>query len=119
GTAIERRKGWLMLLLLVLVSGALGNFGQYLASGPFFGGMSGVVYALFGYIWMKGKYEPWEGLGVPQQTVMIMLVWLVACFSGYLGDIANTAHLVGLIVGMAFGGTKGAWQRMRRKMRFT
>ena len=119
GTVIERRKGWLMLLAIVIVSGILGNIGQSIMAGPNFGGMSGVVYALFGYIWMKGMFEPWDGLGAPQQTVGIMLGWLVLCIVGIIPGIANTAHVVGLVVGMAFGGTRGAWQRMRRKMRFS
>jgi GlpG protein len=118
GAAIERRKGWLLLLALVVISGILGNIGQSIMAGPFFGGMSGVVYALFGYIWMKGVFEPWDGLGAPSQTVSIMLLWLVLCIVGIIPGIANTAHVVGLIVGMLFGSTKGAWQKMRRKMRF-
>jgi len=119
GTTIERRKGWLMLVALVLSGAIFGNLGQYVASGPFFGGMSGVVYALFGYVWMKEKFEPWEGLGFPPGTVSIMLIWLVICFTGVLGPIANTAHVVGLIVGMIAGGAKGWWQKTRRRMRFS
>ena len=38
-----------------------------------FGGMSGVVYALFGYIWMKGLYEPEQGMILHPNTVNIML----------------------------------------------
>src|SRR5207253_2404761 len=48
GTMIETRRGTLKLLGLVLLSGILGNLGEYFWSGPFFGGMSGVVYGLFG-----------------------------------------------------------------------
>jgi GlpG protein len=32
-----------------------------------------------------------------------MIAWLVACFTGLLGPIANTAHLSGLAMGMAWG----------------
>ena len=39
---------------------------------PFLG-MSGVVYALFGYIWMKGLYEPEQGMTVHPNNVNIML----------------------------------------------
>lgn len=32
-----------------------------------------------------------------------MLGWLVLCMTGYLGPIANMAHLTGLLVGMGMG----------------
>ena len=36
-------------------------------------GISGVIYALFGYIWMKGLYEPEQGMILHPNTVTIML----------------------------------------------
>ncbi len=108
GTLIEVRRGTLRLAVLVLVSAAVSNYGQYLWMermddvGPFLG-MSGVVYALFGYIWMKGVYQPEHGMGVHPNTVNIMLLWLVLCMTGVLGSIANGAHVVGLVVGIVFG----------------
>jgi len=32
-----------------------------------------------------------------------MLVWLVLCYTGLVGRVANTAHLAGLLLGMAGG----------------
>ena len=117
GVAIERRKGTLFLAALVLGSCAVSSLGQYFWDGPRAGGMSGVVYALFGYVWMKGKFEPSEGLGVSQQTVLAMIVWLFACMTGLLGPIANAAHVVGLLVGMAMGHAPHSWKKMRQRMR--
>ena len=68
-----------------------------------FGGMSGVVYALFGYVWMKGRYEPEQGMILHPSTVQTMLLWLVLCMTGFLGNIANAAHVVGLVAGILFG----------------
>jgi GlpG protein len=68
-----------------------------------FGGMSGVVYALLGYVWMRGKYDPASGLFVPPPTVTMMLIWFVAGWTGILGPIANMAHGAGLVLGMAWG----------------
>ena len=108
GSMIESRQGMVRLLLLVLVTAALSNFGQYYAHHPFFGGMSGVVYGLFGHVWMKGRYDPTSGLYLHPQTVTMMVVWFFICWTPLLemfGNIriANVAHGVGLIVGMAWG----------------
>jgi GlpG protein len=65
--------------------------------------MSGVVFALFGYIWMKSLHEPEQGMFVHPNTVTIMLFWLVLCMTGLVGPIANAAHVAGLVVGVVFG----------------
>jgi GlpG protein len=110
GTIIESRRGTARLLVLVLISAVVSNLGQYYymeqmkpAAPHFFGGLSGVGYALFGYLWMKGQYEPEQGMILHPNTVMTMLMWLVLCMTGALGPIANAAHVVGLVVGIVFG----------------
>ena len=110
GTMIESRRGTLRLGVLVLVSAVISNLGQYFymdranAEGlHLFGGLSGVCYALFGYLWMKGQYEPESGLILHPNTITTMLLWLVLCMTGLLGRVANAAHLVGLFVGIVFG----------------
>ena len=112
GSQIEDRKGALALVVLVVVSAIPSNVLQFMDSGPLFGGMSGVVYALFGYVWMKGRYQPQEGMGVDRGTVIMMLVWLVLCMT-VIKNIANTAHVVGLGIGLAFGAAPYAWGRVR------
>lgn len=109
GTPIELVRGTRRLLVLILVSAALSNLAEYFYSAemlhkyPFFGGFSGVVYALFGYVWMKSEYEPEQGLGIDSRNLVLMLGWLVLCMTGALGPVANAAHLGGLAVGMGFG----------------
>jgi GlpG protein len=103
GSMIEARQGSWHLLLLVIVTGVFSNVIQYRFAGPDFGGMSGVVYALAGYVWMRGKYDRASGLFLNEQSVIILLVWLVVCFSGLMGPVANFAHLAGLASGMAIG----------------
>jgi GlpG protein len=104
GCMIEARQSSLRLLLLVVVTGVFSNLAQYLVTAdPRFGGMSGVVYALAGYVWMQGKYNRASGLFLNQQSVTILLIWLVVCFTGAVGPVANYAHLGGLICGMAIG----------------
>ena len=104
GSMIEGRQSSLHLLALVLVIAVTSNTAQFLIEHtPNFGGMSGVVYGLLGYIWIRGKFDPGSGLYLHSSTVIMMLVWFVACLTGFVGAIANTAHAAGLIVGVAWG----------------
>jgi GlpG protein len=115
---IEVLRGPGRLLSLVIVTAVLSNLGEYyfdwsfatgLVYGPKanFGGMSGVLYGLFGYMWMKGKFEPELGLGLPPDTVVILLGWFVLCLAGAMDTsttrVANVAHAVGLVVGVVIG----------------
>ncbi len=103
GTMIEKLISTRLLLALVLVIGILSNLGQFFFSGPFFGGMSGVVYGLLGYIWMKSKFDPVSRLFLEKQTVVMMIVWFFLCLFGFMGHVANAAHAVGLATGMLWG----------------
>lgn len=97
GGMIENHISSAKLLSLLILASALPNIAQYYISGPTFGGLSGVVYALVGYIWLR---NPKAGLYLPKAYVGFMLVWLVLGFLDVLGmKIANGAHLGGLIVG--------------------
>jgi len=116
GSMIERRKGTWMLLALVLVSAIPSNVAQYVYAGTGAGGMSGVVYALFGYVWMKSRYQPHEQMHLNENTVLIMIGWLLICMTGWVGRIANTAHVAGLVIGVAAGIAPHLWHRLRRRM---
>jgi GlpG protein len=109
GTIIEYNRGSAVLALLVVLSAAVSNLGEYiyeantLGHAGLFGGMSGVVYALFGYIWMKGQHEPEQGMILHPSTVQVMLLWLVLCMMSFVGNVANAAHVVGVAVGIVCG----------------
>ena len=103
GRFIESRFGAAKLLALVMVIGVGSNLAEYLWSTPRFGGMSGVNYGLFGFLWMKGKFGRDQGWQLNPQTVQYMLVWMVLCFTGMLGPIANGAHVGGLLIGALLG----------------
>jgi len=67
-----------------------------------FGGMSGVNYALIGYVWIRGRFDPAAGLHLDRQSLIYALIWFVLCFTKLLGPVANYAHGAGLMVGMAW-----------------
>jgi GlpG protein len=104
GRSLEYLKGRLFLGLFVLLTGVASNVLQYTLTGsPTFGGMSGVVYALLGYVWMQGRYNPSFGLALHQSTILMMLIWYVLCWTGLMGPIANWGHTAGLAIGVAWG----------------
>ncbi len=113
GTAVERAHSWWYMLLLVLVSAAFSNALQFAFVGPRFGGMSGVVYALFGYIWIRGKYDPAFPYGIPRQIVTFLLVWMVLGFVGFM-NMANWAHAGGLVVGVVWGFLASGYLKRKR-----
>ena len=107
GVQIEARRGALKLGGLVIFAAVFSNLLQYYLGGryPIFMGMSGVVYALLGYIFIKIRYEPNSGFMLSQSTFVLLIVFMFLGFVGFfklLGmDIANWAHAGGLIAGMA------------------
>lgn len=103
GSMIEGRESTGKFGLLVLVFAVGSNLGQYLLAGPLFCGMSGVVYGLLGYVWMKGKFDPSSGLFLHPHTVAMMLIWFFLCLANVITGIANGAHAVGLAMGVAWG----------------
>jgi membrane associated rhomboid family serine protease len=104
GKLMETKKGIGFYLGFVLVVGVASNLAQYLFTGaPNFGGMSGVVYGMFGYLWTLGRSDPSAGFMLNKNVVVMMLAWLVLCWTGLLGPIANGAHTAGLLIGAAWG----------------
>ncbi|GHF99814.1 rhomboid family intramembrane serine protease GlpG [Thalassotalea marina] len=110
GGAIEQRIGKWELIQLFLISAICSNLGQYLASGPNFGGLSGVVYAVVGYVWWAGWLAPEKGLSISKPVIGFLMVWLLLGYAQLLPiNMANTAHSVGLISGCIL-----AWIRFKR-----
>ncbi|MCG9633556.1 rhomboid family intramembrane serine protease GlpG [Vibrio sp. Isolate30] len=103
GGDIEKKLGGLKLLQIFAISSALSGAGQYWVEGANFGGLSGVVYALVGYLWVVSTKAPQMGLTIPRQIVGFMLIWLVLGYMQPFMAIANTAHLAGLIAGVGIG----------------
>ena len=109
GSKIELYDGNFLFLILVLVSSMASNFFQFYFSDPsIFGGLSGVIYGMFGYCMVIELERDRERYGLPPAIYLFMIVWLVLGFLGILdlfgfGSVANFAHLGGLISGLIFG----------------
>ena len=112
GGVMEGKLGFGRFLGFVILAALLSNIGQYIAEGPYFLGMSGVNYGLFGYLWIRGKLDPTFGFQLDPSTIAIMLIWFGVCLIGLMPNVANTAHALGLIVGCA-----AAWIATQRALR--
>jgi GlpG protein len=102
GSMIEARQSTFTLAVLVLAIAVISNLAQYFIAGPAFGGMSGVVYGLLGYIWIRGKRDPASGLYLHKSTVTMSMIWFFFCFVSSQ-PVANWCHTGGLLSGMAWG----------------
>lgn len=100
GRQIEVKFGTSSLLVILIVSAIVSNVGQLLITGPNFGGLSGVVYAIVGFVWWIGWLKPKWGLSLPNPVIGFLLVWLILGYADLLWvSMANTAHTAGLISG--------------------
>lgn len=100
GGMIEKSLGKTVLLLIFITTAVGSNLTQLIATGPNFGGMSGVVYGLLGFVWIIGYLRPSWGISLQPAMIGFMLIWLVIGFADVLFvSMANEAHLSGLIIG--------------------
>lgn len=121
GNQIEYRIGSLRYLLLVIVLAVASNTSQYLMSGPFFMGLSGVVVGMAGFIFARQQVAPWEGYLLHRFTLIFLGIFVFGMFFLQVAffflqifgkfestvGIANTAHIMGGVIGYLLG-------RMRR-----
>ncbi len=102
GSQIEYIQGIRVMLGLVVLTQVPGALAQFQLSGPLFGGMSGVVYGLFGFTWMQARYAS-RGYAVANQDTMLIMGWFVLCATGLVGHVANAQHALGLVFGLLAG----------------
>jgi GlpG protein len=120
GPRIERAQSTLTFATLVIVIGVISNTTQYVFGGPpgfptvRFGGMSGVVFGLFAYIWMWQLIDPRKGLSLPTSLIWFMIISLVAMTALNLSMIADEAHMGGFFAGIVYGGVTALSSRLLR-----
>ncbi len=107
GRLIERLLGTQRFALLIFAAAVIPNLMQGLApeilrGSPHFMGISGVVYALFGYIWIRSMLDPFLGVMIPTPIVVLMVGIIVVGFTVRVPgwNFADMCHLGGLLVGV-------------------
>ena len=105
GGRLEHRYGAGKLAILLFSGALIPNVLQAMVSGAAFGGLSGVTYALIGYLWLRERgSDDQSQVAVSDGLFIFMLCWLVVGFTNLFGlNTANLAHLGGLLVGLIQG----------------
>lgn len=115
GRMIESAQSSVQYLGVLLFLAFFSNMAQYLWSlSANFGGLSGVVYGLLGYIWMWQLVAPRAGLHLPPAMIGFLLIALVVMEIVASAWIASAAHAGGLLAGMVAGLITACVQRFRR-----
>lgn len=116
GGAVEKRLGSGKLLVITLISALLSGFIQHKLTGPWFGGLSGVVYALIGYVWLRGVRDPEPQVALPNGLFIFTVLLMVAEWFGLTGfSVASGAHTAGLVMGLAMAWVDSQNVRKRTK----
>ncbi len=109
GRRLEYYLGSLIYSIVFVLMAIAANFAQYYDGlGTHFGGLSGVIYGLLGFLMVARFCKPHPALKIPDGIFIFMLAWLVLGYLGVLdflvqGKIGNGAHLGGLIMGLILG----------------
>lgn len=118
GRYIERDEGSLYWVGLIFLWGILSNLAQLFYAGPAFGGMSGIVYAVMGYLWTEQVTGRRRIPVMPGWLLVMAIVWALWGVTNTLGlsygvdmvgDMANAAHFGGLFAGCATAVMSALW----------
>ncbi|TAL01275.1 MAG: rhomboid family intramembrane serine protease [Verrucomicrobia bacterium] len=103
GAPLERAVGSVRWLGLFVSAALVSSAAELTVSDTTGIGASGVVYALFGFMWVTRKrYSGFERLLDPR-TILIFIVWLIGCvIASVTGvwSVGNAAHISGLLLGV-------------------
>jgi membrane associated rhomboid family serine protease len=104
GKKIEFESSKLFYALFILSAGIISSLAQLTFSVPGIG-LSGIVYAQFGYILALNKTDKYAGF-IDKKTINWLLLWLVFCIVMTYADVwrvGNAAHIGGFLWGLLSG----------------
>lgn len=114
GKQVEERVHKWQYLALTLIIAAVSNTAQYIMSGSYFLGYSGIIAGLAGFIWVRQKIAPWERYPLQKSTLLFLTIFILGMFllqvlffvltyfgvaNMSAGTVANTAHITGALTG--------------------
>lgn len=108
GRRLELLLGRGLFFWWIILTGIVSNSLSYAWYGPeIFGGMSAVVYAMVGFIFISQKLSPHPLTQIAPMIMGVMLISLALGMSGLLdfisgASVGNAAHVFGLMTGCGF-----------------
>ena len=114
GSRLERVIGSVRWLAFFLSAAFVSSGAEFAISDSTGIGASGVVYAIFGFMWMTRSHYPSFQKVVDDRTARWFILWLVGCLAMTLTkvwEVGNAAHIAGLL----FGAGIGAWMLWPRR----
>jgi GlpG protein len=115
GSRLESAIGHVWFLAFFVAAGFVSSSFQLAMSDSTGIGASGVVYAIFGFMWAaRFHFQNFRDV-LDRQTANIFMIWLVACIAVTALDVwtvGNAAH----VSGMLFGGVVAGCFVLKRRM---
>ena len=99
---LEYENSRIFYLIFIISSAVVSSVSQIAFSSSSGIGLSGIVYAIFGFLYIKGRSDSKYKGFISQKTATLFLAWLVICIIITLLDIlpiGNAAHIGGLLWG--------------------
>jgi rhomboid protease GluP len=103
GTYLERAIGSWRFLLFVVISAFVSSSYQLASSDQTGIGLSGVVYAIFGLMWISRPHFLQFNKCLDSKTIQLFFLWLVGCIVATVAgiwNVGNAAHVSGLLFGV-------------------
>ena len=106
GKKVELEEGKAPFLFILLSAALISSLAQLAFSDSTGVGLSGIVYALVGFIYLRAKKTTAYKNFLAPTTINIFIFWLILCFiltrTGSW-EIGNAAHIGGLLWGLILG----------------
>lgn len=106
GRQLEARLTWLGYITLTLGAGIASTEGELLGSDISGIGLSGILFGFFGYLLVRGWWDPVFAKVISKRTTWLMLGWLIVCIVLTRLEVlrvGNFAHAAGLVWGSVAG----------------
>ena len=110
--ALENRFGSYRTLGLIVLLGYTSMMPEFVVGAyrpekwPMIVGLSGIVYGLFGMVWIGRRWRPELEMVCTDQTAYLLLGWFFLCIvmtrTGHM-NVANIAHGAGFVFGVLYG----------------
>ena len=111
GWQVEKFLGSFRLLVLIVIAGIVGNVSEYcILAGEHemppenFGGLSGAVNGIIGYLAIISRYPALPVRMQMMPGLFIITLIMIVIASLFMNGIANAAHVGGLVAGLVMGG---------------